>query len=99
MFKLGILKMYKFKAEFTAKHGKITELSIDYNGQVEDENFLKSSLLNRELHRVVDWEDIFPRPAEASGGKEQLEALHSPGRGMNELFGAGNYKPSEYIRE
>jgi lipoate-protein ligase A len=97
-----MLIMYQFKAEFTAKHGKITELSVDYNS-VKDENLLKSSLLNREIHKVTDWEEVFPssldRPPRVDVEDQGGEKVLTPGRGMNELFGAGNYFPSEYLRE
>jgi hypothetical protein len=96
-----MLIMYQFKAEFTAKHGKITELSVDYNG-VEDENLLKSSLLNREIHKVTDWEEVFPSFLDGSHRvdvADERRKVLTPGRGMNELFGAGNYKPSEYVKE
>jgi hypothetical protein len=88
-----LINISQFKAEFTAKHGKITELSVEYNDQVQD-NFLESSLLNRELHKVIDWENIFRCHVDvlsrAAGGV-------SPGKGMNKLFGAGSYEPSDYI--
>jgi len=48
----------------------------------------------------MDWEEVFPRPIDASrrfAYEEEIEL--TPGRGMNKLFGAGNYKPTEYIKE
>jgi lipoate-protein ligase A len=90
------LKMCQFKAEFTAKHGKIAEVSIDYGGQGVDRHDLHSSLLSRELHKVTDWDDVLP-PFVDNDGKRHVTL--GPGTALNQLFGGGSYDPSLYIRE
>jgi lipoate-protein ligase A len=69
-------------------------VSTDYGGHGVDGEELKSSLLNRELHQITDWEKILP-PFVANHGERRVTL--SPGRELNRLFGGGSYNPSKYI--
>jgi lipoate---protein ligase len=81
--------------EFTAKHGKITDVSIDYNGQL-DRGPIESSLLNKDLHQITNWEDFLP-PSMIEDGNREVPL--GPGRVLNELFGVGSYPPSTYVKD
>ena len=69
-------------------------MSIDYGGQGVDGEELRSSFLNRELHKITDWENVLP-PFIVNDGERRVTL--SPGRELNRLFGSGSYEPTNYI--
>jgi lipoate-protein ligase A len=70
------------------------EPPFNYSGPVKMQQ-LKSLLINRELHKINDWEEVLP-PFSNTDGEPDVDA--SPGKIMNRLFGVGNYEPSVYVR-
>ncbi len=106
--------MRQCKVEFTAKYGKFTEVSVDYNRHVDEQ--VKPPLLN-----VLSYN--YKGPVNEEGIKSALlsKELHkiadweevlppflstyteqdvptSPGKALNQLFGVGNYESLAYIR-
>jgi len=89
----------------------LTEVSVDYNSPVNEHTLspvqknnhnrsiemdeVNSALLDRDLHKINDWEELLP-PFLGPDGERDVDG--SPGTAMNQLFGVGNYKPSVYLR-
>ena len=89
----------------------MTEVSVDYYGRVNQHikspvqnkdndgpvgmEQVIHTLLNRDLHKIIDWEEVLPT---FSASDRELDIDASPGKTMNQLFGVGNYEPSAYLR-
>jgi hypothetical protein len=99
-----LLIVSKFKATFTARHGQISEISLDYGDTVPhaEMEVLASSLQGRQLHEITDWVTAFRQQRLTLDHKSIPAAVLSPlqkaGAAMNRLLGTGNHMLREYIR-
>jgi hypothetical protein len=88
-----ILSQSQCMVEFTAKHGKFTEVSVDYNDRQANTTQIESYLMSRKLHTITDWENLLPPFLFTD--RDNIVTV-SPGRAMNKLFGTASYEPSAY---
>ena len=83
----------EFKWSFTAKHGRITDLSISFPGSLRSFEIeaITSSLLNKKIHEIKDWKDalFLSLQEEETNPETYLERQLLPfhiGESMNDLF-------------
>ena len=107
--------MKQYEVYFKARSGKFIEVSVNYNGRVDEQ--VGSPLLNsssKNYNGPVEIKEIestlMGRELNKITDWEEVlppflfadgerQVPTSPGRVMNELFGLGNYEPSAYVRE
>lgn len=76
--------------DFTARHGEISEVNLQYPGAISDEalDSIISNLLSRKIHEIEDWTHFLPQSSHSSPNSNSSNGLkNQPGIVINDLFG------------
>ncbi|KAE8448888.1 hypothetical protein EG329_008684 [Mollisiaceae sp. DMI_Dod_QoI] len=79
-----------FSMDFTARHGEISEVNLQYPGAISDEalDSIISNLLSRKIHEIEDWTHFLPQSSHSSPNSNSSNGLkNQPGIVINDLFG------------